>query len=274
MHLLYRCLMVIVVFSSFHSDIFGQTADTSKQMTVTEVNAAKQNPVSGLKSIYLQDVVLPVGTGNANSFSVQPVYPFHISEKWKLITYTIIPIQYLPPLESGTASASGLGNVLFNGYFSPVYKEKKTVVWGFGPAIQFPTRTNTALGSNRLSAGPAALLYVSGATLSGGIVAQNIWSLGGTGANQVNLLSLQYILFYNFPSGWFLESNATTTANWLAVSSDIWTVPVGGGPGKTFQIGKGKSFYSAALQGFYNVVRPDFVGNWMIVAQFQFIFSM
>jgi hypothetical protein len=265
---------VAIATSGFHSDVFGQLQDTSKKMTVDEVNKAKQNPVSGLKSIYLQDVVLPVGSGNANSFSLQPVYPFRINDKWKLITYTIIPIQSIPQVEPGTATGSGLGNILFNGYFSPVYKEKRALVWGFGPAIQFPTRTNAALGSNRLSAGPAALLYLSGASLSGGVVAQNFWSFGGTGANQVNLFSLQYILFYNFPRGWYLESNASVTANWLATSSDTWTVPVGGGPGKTFQIGKGKYFYSAALQGFYNAVRPDFVGNWMIIVQFQVIFSM
>jgi hypothetical protein len=70
---------------------------------------------------------------------------------------------------------------------------------------------------------------------------------------------------------WYLESNASISANWLAVSADVWTVPLGGEPGKTFQIGKSKYFYSTAIQGFYNVAHLEFAGTWMVIAQFQII---
>jgi hypothetical protein len=245
--------------------------DTSRQISIEELSKKRQDPVAGLRSIYLQDVVLPLGQGNANSFSVQPVFPFRITRNIKLITYTIIPFQHLPPLVPGDQSQSGMGNILFNGYFSPIEK-KGNFSWGFGPAIQLPTRTNAALGSNRVSLGPSGLLYYAGEKISLGVVVQNFWSLGGSGSNQVNLFSCQYIAFYNFNKGWFLLSNTTLQSNWLAEAGQQWFVPVGGGAGKTFQIDKkSKIFYCLDAQFFYNAVRPDIVGNWEAILQFQIV---
>lgn len=229
----------------------------------------RQDPVAGLRSIYLQDVILPIGEGNANSFSVQPVFPIKIAQNLKLITYTIIPFQTLPPLSPGGESQGGMGNILFNGYFSSIEKKGK-ISWGVGPALQIPTRTNAALGSNRFSVGPTALFYYGGDKFSGGIVAQNYWSLGGEDVNKVNQFSLQYIAYYNFNNGWFILSNTTMEANWLSEKGQQWFVPLGGGAGKTFQIGK--RFFCADAQWFANVVRPDIIGSWEAVFQFQIIF--
>jgi hypothetical protein len=246
--------------------------DTVKTRTIEEVNKEKQNPVGGLRSVFLQDIIAPIGEGNGNAFSVQPVWPFRIGKKVVLNTYTIIPYQSLPPLYKGGSTASGLGNITFNGFFRPADEGKGPWVWGAGPCFQLPTRTNEALGSSQLSVGPAGLIYYNSAAFSGGLVAQNFWSLGGSGANKVNTFSAQYIFYYNFPHAWYVESNGTITANWLSAAGNVWLVPLGGGPGKTFQVGKSKRFYSAAIQGFYNVARPEIVGTWSVIAQFQFIF--
>lgn len=260
------CLLTVTITNFLKA----QTTDTARKFSLEEMTRERQNPVSGLRSIFLQDILVPVGDGNANSFSIQPVWPFRLGSKWKLNTYTIIPFQTIPPIGTQGTKASGLGNIIFNGFIRPA-EAKGPLVWGIGPTIQFPTRTDPELGSNRVSLGPAGLIYYNGKKLSGGLVAQNFWSLGGSGFNKVNLLSAQYIAYYNFSQGWFLESNATVTANWLAEPADIWFIPIGGGPGKTFQIGK--HFYAAAIQGFYNVLRPEYVGTWTVIAQFQFIFS-
>ena len=263
----------ILLFALLSYPLLVLAQADSTQKTIEEINKDRQNPVSGLKSIFLQDVLVPMGEGNANSFSMQPVWPFRVFGNWKFVTYTIIPFQSLPPLKSHGMPASGLGNILFNGFFRPE-ASKGPFLWGLGPAIQFPTRTDANLGSDRFCLGPTALLYYHAPKLSGGVVLQNFWSLGGEGINKVNTLDMQYIIYYTFPKAWYFQSNATITANWLAENADMWTVPVGGGPGKTFQFGKGKNFYSAALQGFYNVARPEIVGAWMIIAQFQIIFGM
>ncbi|MDG3582829.1 hypothetical protein [Galbibacter pacificus] len=240
-------------------------------MSVEELSKQRQDPVAGIKSIYFQDVILSIGEGTAHSFSIQPVFPIRIAENLKIISYTIIPIQYVPPLAPGLGSSFGLGNILINGYFSSIQKKGK-FSWGVGPSIQLPTRTNESLGSNRVSIGPSALVYYAGDKFSGGAVVQNYWSLGGTGINKVNLFSCQYIAYYNLPEGWFLESNTTAQANWLADQGQEWFIPVGGGGGKTFKIGDGKLFYCATAQFFYNAVKPDIVGDWEAVLQFQIIF--
>lgn len=249
-----------------------QPADTAGGPTLAEIARAKQNPVSGLRTVYFQDVIAPYGDGAANGFSVQPVWPFRIGEDWKLITYTIVPVQWLPTSEGGVPKAGGLGNILFNGYFRPA-KASGPLVWGIGPAMQLPTRTDAGLGSSALCLGPAALLYLNAGVVGGGLVLQNFWSLGATGTNRVNLFSGQYILFYNFSPAFYLESNATITASWVADAAQRWTVPIGGGPGFNFQIGKSKYFYSAAVQGFYNAARPEPVGSWSVILQFQIIFG-
>jgi hypothetical protein len=43
---------------------------------------------------------------------------------------------------------------------------------------------------------------------------------------------------YNLPAGWYLSSVPIITANWEASSGNTWTVPMGGGVGKLFRLGK------------------------------------
>jgi hypothetical protein len=78
--------------------------------------------------------LLPVADGTASSFSIQPVYPFKLASNLKLITYTIIPFQTVPPLFDGGNMKEGW-NILFNGYFSSIQKIKLS--WGLGPACKF-----------------------------------------------------------------------------------------------------------------------------------------
>lgn len=264
--LVFRGLAIFTLLLCSLIQTFGQS-DSTAVSSVEEMSKKRQDPVSGLRSIFLQEVLLPVGEGTASSFSIQPVWPFKLGKNLKLITYTIIPIQSVPPITVGDTKQSGMGNILFNGYFSPIQKRSK-LSWGIGPALLIPTRTNAALGSDRVSIGPTGLLYYAGEKITGGAVVQNYWSLGGEGANKVNSFSLQYVAYYNLPNGWFIESNATIIANWLS-DSDKWLVPLGGGPGKTFKLGK--LYYCGAAQLFYNAATPAYVGNWQAVFQLQVI---
>ena len=70
--------------------------------------------------------------------------------------------------------------------------------------------------------------------------------------------------------GWYLSSGPIITANWEADSNNIWTVPVGGGFGKIFQIGKQPM--NASVQAFYNVKKPDNGPDWTLRLQLQFLF--
>jgi hypothetical protein len=82
---------------------------------------------------------------------------------------------------------------------------------------------------------------------------------------------VQPFLNYNFHSGVYLTTSPIFTVNWYAnPASQMWTVPMGGGVGKLFKIGRLP--VNAQISYYNNVVRPDFANTWQIRAQVQFMF--
>jgi hypothetical protein len=258
-----------LTFAAFATAPLAFADESNLPPSAEDLAKLKQNPLSGLREIIFQAEVSPNVPGSGKTFgsySIQPVWPFSLSKDWKVITYTILPVLQVPV--PGENTKVGLGDTLINLYVAP--KKPGAIVWGVGPAILLPTRTDPALGPDTLSLGPAAVLYYAKGQASAGVVLQNIWSLGGSGINDVNLFGAQYFLTYNLPKGWFLFSNATISANWLADEDDRWTVPVGGGVGKVFNIGKQSMSLSA--QAFYNVVAPRTGADTTGIVQFSLLF--
>ena len=60
------------------------------------------------------------------------------------------------------------------------------------------------------------------------------------------------------------------TADWKADSGNRWTVPLGGGVGKVFRLGKLPININS--QALYNVEHPDFGPDWQLRFQMQFLF--
>ena len=103
------------------------------------------------------------------------------------------------------------------------------------------------------------------------MLVNNIWSLsskqqGGSYNNGV----IQPFVNYNFPSGFYITSVPIITVDWKAESSQRWTVPLGGGVGQIFHLGKLP--VNVQLAAYYNVVTPDDGPNWQIRAQLQLLF--
>ena len=263
-------LMVFACASVVRADEPVAPGESKQTPSASELAKLKQNPVSGLRQVILQTVVNPDISDSGKTqaiYSIQPVFPIGINEDWKLITYSILPVIYQPGLD-GDDSSTGLGDTLINLFFSP--KKPGAVVWGVGPAIMLPTRTDSALGSDRLGLGPTAVIFYAKDAWSAGLVLQNVWSLGGEGGNKVNTLGAQYIFNYNLADGWFLLSNATISANWLKDQRDRWTLPVGGGVGRVFNIGK--QAVSLSAQTFYNIDATSSGSDITGVVQLTFMF--
>lgn len=87
-------------FTCLWLPVFSQSNENEKT-SIEEMSKKRQDPVSGLRSVFLQEVLLPVADGTASSFSIHPVYPFKLGSNLKLITYTIIPFHSVPPLIQG-----------------------------------------------------------------------------------------------------------------------------------------------------------------------------
>jgi hypothetical protein len=241
---------------------------------------AAQNPVAAMISLPFQNnTFFGVGPGDdtANVLNIQPVIPFTVGD-WNIINRTIVPLVYLPDVTAGLpelpegvsgGETFGLGDINHSIYFSPV--DSGPVIWGVGPSMTFPTATDKKIGTQKWSAGPAAVaLAQPGPWVIGSLVRQ-LWSFAGDSDRQdVSQLLIQPFVNYNMADGWYLVSAPIVTANWEADSDDTWTVPVGGGFGKIFRIGNQP--INAQLQGFYNVEHPQFGPEWIMRFQLQFLF--
>lgn len=243
----------------------------SAEQTEAELAKAAQNPVADMISLPFQsNTNFGVGPDDKtqNILNIQPVYPMPLSEKWNLITRTIAPVIWQEEIVPGVEQF-GLGDITFTAFLSP--KKPGKWIWGAGPVLLLPTATDETLGSEKWGAGPSAVaLAIRGPWLFGGLINQ-IWSFAGEDDRQdVDLMLVQPFVNCNFPKGWYLVSSPIITANWEAGGSDTWTIPVGGGVGKIFRLGKQPM--NVQFQGFYNVEKPEFGPEWTLRFQLQFLF--
>ena len=252
-----------------------QTAgDQDSEQAAIALARKAQNPIANMISVPLQNN-LNFGLGdfnrNQNVLNIQPVIPAKISENWNLINRFIAPVISQPDLSFESGSTFGLGDIVYQGFFTPT--GGGNVTWGVGPVLIFPTATNDALGSGKWSAGPAAIVVAFVNKWVLGAVAYNAWSYAGNSDRaDVNSGVVQYFINYNLPKAWYLTSSPTLSVNWNAPEDNKWIVPFGGGIGKIFAIGKQK--FNGQLSAYYNAVKYEAIDgpDWTLRAQLVFLF--
>ena len=231
-----------------------------------------QNPIANLISLPLQNNTnFGIGPDDEtqNILNVQPVWPFSIGDEWNLITRTIFPVVSQPDiLTGGEGRINGLGDTTFTGFLSP--KNSAQLTWGVGPIFLLPTATDDALGSDKWGAGASAVLLTMPGNWVVGSLISNLWSVAGSGDQDINLFTWQYFVNYNLANHWYLTSAPIITANWEANSNNRWTVPFGGGVGKIIKIGKLP--VNAQASAYYNVESPATGADWQLRLQLQFLF--
>jgi hypothetical protein len=229
-----------------------------------------QNPIGNLISVPFEnnsDLRDGPEDGYVNVLNLKPVYPVSFGG-FTLINRAIVPIVYQGQRVPGESSKSGLGNFTYQGFLSPA--NSGPLIWGIGPAITFPTRTDKRFGSQKWQAGPALVaLAKPGPWLVGGLV-QQTWSFAGRDRDpKVNVFSLQYFINYNLP--WmYLTSTPTMTADWERSGGDRWLIPVGGGVGKLWRFGKAP--IDTKVQAFHNVSKRDRGASWTLQVQVKLLF--
>ena len=244
------------------------------ELSAEELAKLAQNPVGNLISLPFQNNTnLNFGPekGTQNILNIQPVIPISVDKDWNVITRTIVPVIWNPSLGPGDPATSGIGDTSLTAFLSPANPGKW--IWGAGPIVQIPTNSNAELGNKNWGLGPSAVVLhlEKGSPWVYGMLVNNVWSLSSSqrGGSYNNGL-IQPFLNYNFPGGLYLTSAPILTVNWKADSDDKWTVPVGGGVGKIFHLGKLP--VNTQLSAYYNVVRPDDAANWQIRFQVQLMF--
>ena len=248
-----------------------EMVDEGKGKSTEELAKAAQNPIASMISLPFQNNTnLNIGPNDStqNILNIQPVWPFEINDDWNFITRTIIPVVSNPDVLTGEGRVDGIGDTLFTGFLSP--KDSGDVTWGVGPALLLPTATEDTLGQDTWGAGISAVVLTMPGKWVIGSLLSNVWSVGG-GEADINLFTWQYFINYNLDDGWYVVTAPIITANWEADSDHRWTVPLGGGVGKIFRIGKQP--INAQLSLYNNVVTPDDYGaDWQVRAQMQFMF--
>jgi hypothetical protein len=179
---------------------------------------AAQNPIGDLISLPFQNNT-NFGVGHSdhtqNVLNIQPVYPVRLNESWNLITRPILPVISQPPFFSGRELAAleevfgpgigdtefGLGDLTTEFFFSPrkpiQLGPHSSLVWGVGPVLQFPTATDELLGTEKWSAGPDFVVFLSDQRLhiTTGFLILNVWSFAGDEDRaDVNAMTLQPFL--------------------------------------------------------------------------------
>ena len=243
----------------------------TEQGSKTELAQKTENPISDLMRIPFQNNMnfgIEPNHRTSNVLKIQPVIPFTLNRDWNLITRTIVPVIKQPTPSTANEDTWGLGASQFSAFLSPA--GSSAMVWGVGPIFQFPTTTDDVLESRKWGAGPTAAVFIIEGPWTMGLLVNNVWSFAGSRDRpNVSQFLAQYSLNYNFDQGWYLTSSPIVTSNWEASSGNKWTVPLGGGVGKVFQIGN--LSFNATLQAFSNVVRPDPGPDWTLRLQFTLL---
>jgi len=211
---------------------------------------------------------------SANSLAIQPVIPLSITGDWLLVTRVVATaLAYQPNLLAKSGGTTGLGDTTTSFFLTRAHAGR--LIWGVGPAVLMPTATSNQLGAGKWGVGPTGAVLVEPEWGSVGVLVQNIWSVaGGSNRSPVNQLQVEPLFSYNLPRGWYLTSNPTIVADWTQSTSERWLLPIGGGAGRSFNIGK--QAIDSNLTVYWNGVRPanQFSPKWQLNLEFTFLFPI
>ena len=231
----------------------------------TSVADADERPVETLREIpafFALPVELDIDHGAANGSAailrIQPLYKFPLGKNMELANLTILTFADAAgtpafPGAPGTKKTAGFADLLHASFFTP--KSSGNVIWGLGPIVSLPTATDPALGSEKWAIGPALRFVYRTGTWNLGFIAGQRWSFAGPESRgDVNQLLIRGAVRRELAKDWYLVSAPLITANWERPGRD-WLIPVGGGIGRTFNVGKFPWAWS--VQGYYNLAKAD-----------------
>jgi len=261
LHGLLASSVVALVCAVPRASLAGEDSDAARKA---------QNPLEDMISVPFENTFnFGVGANDDMQYvlNIQPVIPLRLSKDWNLITRTIVPIIYQPLLLPGVGKTGGLGDIQTSLFLSP--RGSGPIIWGIGPIFSFPTATDNALGTGKLSIGPtAAALTIQGRWLVGVLFNQLFSVAGKSDRRAVSRMLIEPFINYNLDAGWYLTSSPIIIADWKA-DTDKWSVPVGGGVGKLFLIGKAP--INTSLQAFYYVAHPAIDASWSLRLNVQLL---
>jgi hypothetical protein len=202
------------------------TGAFAQEASQNEVN----NPLTPKITIFLQDYYVGDLAGtqdkDANKSQVQGLFPHQIGGPNQLFRFTLPLVT--TPTEAG--QATDLGDLTLLDVFP--FRAGR-VELGIGPLFVLPTATDRATGAGEWQAGAAGVLIAPQTQgLLGALVTYQHSFAGPQSRADVSLMTVQPLIIYNLPRGWYLRSTAIWVADFVGDGSYI---PIGFGVGKVIQ---------------------------------------
>ena len=189
-------------------------------------NLAKQlnNPISSLISVPFQaneDFNIGPAGGNRFFLNIQPVIPISLNQDWNLIVRTILPVISQTDVFGHSGTQSGLGDTTQSFFFSPKAPGPGGLIWGLGPVGYYPTATDSLLGAEKWGLGPTFVGLVQKGGWTFGILANQIWSVGGDDNEQdINATFLQPFINYTTKTHTTFGVDSESTYDWIGQPVD------------------------------------------------------
>lgn len=254
---------------------FAQSPGHAQAGQTDEGELAKQlsNPVAALISVPFQaNMDYGIGSAHGDKFTlnIQPVVPISLDKDWNLIIRTILPVVSQHNVSGNSGTQSGLGDTTQSFFLSPQAPAFGHLIWGVGPALYYPTATDSMLGAGKFGMGPTAVALVQEHGWTAGILANQIWSVAGPSDRQnINATFLQPFVAYTTKTYTTFTVDTESTYDW---ERNQWTVPINFMVSQIFKIG-GQPM-SVQLGGRYTAEGPTGHSDWGFRVNFTLLFPV
>jgi hypothetical protein len=226
-----RLLIAGICLSGYTLAQAADDADLAQELT---------NPIADLITIPIQiNFDNDIGRNDEGSkvtTNIQPVIPVNLNDDWNLITRTIFPIISQDNIYPGAGSQFGLGDLTEQLFFSPKKPTAGGIIWGVGAVIVLPTATDSKLGTEKWSLGPAGVAITMRGPWTLGALGNHAWSIAGKNDRQdISNTFMQPFAAYTWPSAWTASAQSETNYNW---ETEKWSIPVNVAVSKLVKFGK------------------------------------
>jgi hypothetical protein len=267
------CMTVIMCSLTAHNVLAEEKPAADKPAAQDHAALAMKlsNPISDLISVPIKldwDTDIGDADTDRSTYIIQPVIPFGITDKWNVVSRTIVPV-YIDaesPIP-GADDTTGMGDIQQSFFFSPKAPTDRGLIWGLGPALSLPTGDD-GLTSDKFSIGPTFVGLVQKGPWTLGFLGSQLWSISGDDdVSDVNQTYLQPFVNYTTKIHTTFGINTESTYD---REEEEWTVPINLTVAQLVEIGKRPVQFEVGYR--YYADSPDDNMDWGLRFQVTFLF--